>query len=91
MQFCPDCENMLYSRIEIEEDKQVLKNICRRCGWKDTKARDSLVHVTKPSGERIRPEILDVAFGDPAVPVVNVVPCINDKCPSKEDGQQSVA
>jgi len=40
MKFCPVCKFMIYTKMENDEQKKILKYYCKNCSWKDETESD---------------------------------------------------
>ena len=93
MQFCPDCDNMLYAKIindtENVEEKTSEKLIyyCRCCGntQENIKKTTNSVYSINFNIDTIKKHsiINKYTHNDPTLPKANGIKCPNDNCPSK--------
>ena len=84
MDFCPDCESILYLTIE---DKQ-LANKCRQCGYINPSVENKCVynHNFEQDSLENTYNILNNKYTikDPTLPRLTNIDCINDDCLTKE-------
>ena len=87
MEFCNLCENMLYVKIDVQDNKQQLQNYCKNCNFVKDLPNDKSIVIVKNNYEKkdknyemfINPYIKY----DPTLPRVNNIKCINKDCKSK--------
>jgi len=89
MEFCPDCDNLLYLKIEDEDNNTSLTKKCYNCKFcrpVDMKSKDTnkclyqnMNQVDKLQYYVAKKENLRY---DPTIPHINVIPCPNQKCSS---------
>ena len=84
MNFCSNCEFMLYTR--LTEDKKGLMNYCKNCDWQGPYEKDSdesiCVYKQNYSNEFLAKKVCANKFTqyDPTLPRINNLPCINEQC-----------
>lgn len=95
MDFCNLCENMLYIKIDIDENEhQQLKNYCKNCNFEKDLPNDKSISIVENNYENeninyklyINPYIKY----DPTLPRVNNIKCVNKKCTKKADEDHEV-
>lgn len=87
MEFCKLCENMLYVKIDVQDDKQQLQNYCKNCNYVKDLPNDVSIPIVENNYEKedknyelfINPYIKH----DPTLPRVNNIKCTNKDCESK--------
>lgn len=42
MKFCPDCSNCLYIEEVTQDEKKILKNSCRNCGYSEERTNNKV-------------------------------------------------
>lgn len=87
MQFCPDCEYMLYIQsrpVDDTEDEYVTQHICKNCGFsKDIGELSLLVSDTNTAYDtniKLAPYLQDNIVHDPTIPHVNDIECPFKEC-----------
>lgn len=95
MQFCEDCDNMLYYKIINEDDtdggntepQEKLIHYCRCCGNVDktTQNKQQSVYSIDFNTDHIKKQsiINPYTHKDPSLPKTIDIKCPNKKCPSK--------
>ena len=85
MNFCEDCDNMLY--VKINED-HVLEYYCKTCSrtYKPNVNESQCVYLEDYNTDTIKKESLvnKYTFDDPTLPFAKGIKCPNDKCSSKK-------
>lgn len=83
MEFCKECENMLYLKLD-EADALVLH--CKYCGQEQPTPAERVYELANTRVDDytnyklyVTPNIVH----DPTLPRVNNIPCPNDACPTK--------
>jgi hypothetical protein len=97
MQFCENCENMLYYKIvnedikdpesDMVESKEKLSYYCRCCGNTDDtiKPKENSVYSINFNTDGIKKEsiINQYTHHDPSLPKTIGIKCPNNNCPAK--------
>ncbi len=91
MEFCPDCNNLLFLKIDKKDTEAVeLVYHCRNCAYK------SVANIDTPDQKTIysNPYNIDklkyyvkrkeALRHDPTIPHIDVIPCANKDCPSNQ-------
>jgi DNA-directed RNA polymerase subunit M/transcription elongation factor TFIIS len=91
MEFCPDCNNLLYLKIEKKEnDKVTLQRQCRNCTYKaQYETTDNKCIYTNPYNiDKLKYYIKKKANlrYDPTIPHIDSIPCPNKDCGSYTEG-----
>ena len=91
MEFCGNCDNMLYIKVgEGEQDS--LLYYCRRCGNESVVGEDRMC-VSKTTFKRTDQKavlaINEHTKLDPTLPRTTNIKCPNESCSSHEDGKES--
>lgn len=98
MNFCQNCDFMLYTR--LIENKQ-LEHYCKNCSWKDTQFFDDkmknnksiCVYEKKYTNEYIAMKAIKNPYTiyDPTLPRVSNIECINKLClTNKQDNKKQI-
>ena len=89
MQFCPDCRNMLYLKVQEDEPTPRLLNFCRNCGYStDTLPQGSerVLHTVLRSDEaKCTYQLNEYTARDPTLPRTTLLECPNAECPTQAD------
>ena len=85
MEFCDDCDSLLFLKSNVSEDNLEGKLIyeCKMCGFiKDTKESDKCIYTRDHSGEYLSYNILTNPYicEDPTLPILDNIDCPNEKC-----------
>ena len=85
MEFCDDCDSILFLKSSVTEDNPDAKLIyeCKLCGFmKDTKEGDKCIYTRDHSGEYLSYKILTNPYicEDPTLPILDNIDCPNEKC-----------
>lgn len=87
MNFCSNCDNMYYIKLNDEENELVY--YCRNCGNVDTTQTENTLVINassfKEDNNFITSFINPYTKYDPTLPRTNLVKCPNHKCISNED------
>ena len=90
MEFCRECDNMLYTKINSEESPEELKGLvyyCLNCNkyYDNIKPSDNCVFELDFNMDNIRKEscINKYTTEDPTLPVAEGIKCPNADCPVK--------
>ena len=94
MDFCTLCENMLYVKIDLQDDKQQLQNYCKNCNYIKDLPNDKSISIVENNYEKedknyemfVNPYIKY----DPTLPRVNNLVCPNAKCTKKKNQDNEV-
>ena len=83
MKFCNECNNMLYTRIDQEDNS--LQYNCKNCGFESEKSQltaDSCIYKKDYDLGEISYEYMINEFTceDPTLPRVNDIKCVNKDC-----------
>jgi DNA-directed RNA polymerase subunit M/transcription elongation factor TFIIS len=82
MNFCDDCDNMLYERIN---DDHNLEYICKTCGrvYEGNLNENQCVYEENYEMDTIKKEsfLNKYTFDDPTLPKAEGIKCPNDNCP----------
>lgn len=95
MQFCKQCDNMYYLKINpIENNKDRLMYYCRNCGDECDMMNDNCVSINsicvsktviKNDESNITNVINEYTKEDPTLPRTSAISCPNDKCTSNDE------
>jgi len=91
MEFCDNCDNMLYIKVG-EGEQDTLLYYCRRCGSESLVGEDKMcVSKTtfKRSDQKAVLAINEHTKLDPTLPRTTTIKCPNESCPSNEEGKES--
>lgn len=87
MEFCDDCDSILYLKSDVSEDGDELRSNlvyeCKLCGFiKNTKPEDKCIYTRDHSGEYLSYKILTNPYicEDPTLPILNNIDCPNEGC-----------
>ena len=95
MEFCQNCENMLYIRIGGTEDNPIgpLIYYCRKCGHEQEMQKEqrcvSKIQL-KHAEQKYDNIINEYTKLDLTLPHINTIQCPNDKCTSHKTGNDVV-
>lgn len=91
MEFCPDCSNLLFLKIEKKDADTVdLVYHCRSCAYKSTANIDTPTQKTIYSNpyniDKLKYYVKrkDTLRHDPTIPHIDVIPCVNKECTSNK-------
>lgn len=96
MEFCPDCDNMLYINIESNDSESECGNncvsklsyYCKNCGYKTDKLKSNncCIYEENFNTDNIKKEMSfnENTINDPTLPRAIGIRCINANCPSKK-------
>jgi DNA-directed RNA polymerase subunit M/transcription elongation factor TFIIS len=90
MNFCDDCDDMLYVKIKDDKDAESrLVYLCRTCNREypqETQSTSCVYHVNY-NLDSIKKESLlnEYTFYDPTLPKANGIKCPNKECPNKKN------
>lgn len=89
MEFCPDCQNLLFLKIDKKDGDGVeLIYNCKNCKHKSVASMDTTEKKTIYSNpynlDRLRYFVTNKTslIRDPTIPHIDVIPCCNKACPS---------
>ena len=86
IEFCPECDNMLYMKIKNEDDTNKLINYCKNCGYHtDIKKINHCIYDNNfVAVDTILKEnsINRYTTLDPTLPKAKGIKCPNANCPS---------
>ena len=89
MDFCPCCDNLLYLKIDTEQDNTDLTKKCYHCNYTNKldikdKTNDKCLYKNINNVDKLKYFITkkENLRHDPTIPHINVIPCPNQKCPS---------
>lgn len=89
MEFCPDCENLLFLKIEKSSNESVnLIYNCKNCSYKsvaDTNTQKN-IYSNPYNFDKLKYYIKrkDALRHDPTIPHIDVIPCANKECSSNK-------
>ena len=86
MEFCPECRNMLYLKIENEEEKDELIKYCKNCNYskKEEGTTDTIYSINYNFDEIKKLDLInEYTVLDPTLPKANGVKCPNAACTEK--------
>lgn len=87
MQFCVNCSNMYYIRLDSENPNKLIY-YCRNCGHEETNMGDD-VCISKTQIKRVDQKYKNIINEftklDPTLPRVFDIPCPNSDCQSHEE------
>ena len=95
MEFCKDCKNMIYLKIETRQndkgiEEEMVINYCKQCGkeYKLQNTKQSLHSINLNVEDTIKKKkILNpYSIADPTLPIASGIRCPNKECPSKTTG-----
>ena len=83
MNFCPNCEFMVYTK--LSEDQTSLSKYCKNCSWDEDFSKPNeviLVNKNDYNKEYVSERYIINKYTvlDPTLPRINNIPCINSKC-----------
>jgi len=92
MQFCSECHNMYY--LKIQDDEGVIGNTliyyCRNCGHEDTTLSTTNICVSdiqlRSSEKKYTHIVNEYTKYDPTLPRINTIKCPNQDCESNQQG-----
>ena len=81
MEFCSSCENMLYIKID-NEDENKLSFYCRKCGFVDQKVNNICIlkNDYKEHSAKIDHLVNEYTKLDPTLPHIDNIKCPNADC-----------
>ena len=89
MKFCNQCENMLYIKIN-QENENHLNYYCRNCGYEDTSLTEECVCVLdtqiKKTQQKFDHIINPYTKMDPTLPRIYNMKCPNGECKTNKKG-----
>jgi hypothetical protein len=90
MEFCPDCKNYLFLKTQQKEDESIeVINQCSNCNYLDVvdmKKRDTTCLYENNYNIDMLQYLVrkkNLLKYDPTIPHIDIIPCINKECPSK--------
>ncbi len=92
MQFCTECHNMYYLKIQDEDGKigDTLIYYCRNCGHEDKTLNTTNVCVSdiqfRTSEKKYTHIVNEYTKYDPTLPRINTIKCPNQECSSNKMG-----
>ena len=92
MQFCSECHNMYYLKIQDEDNVigNTLIYYCRNCGHEDTTLSTTNICVSdiqlRSSEKKYTHIVNEYTKFDPTLPRINTIKCPNQECSSNEMG-----
>lgn len=93
MDFCSLCENMLYIKIDIDDENK-LKNYCKNCNFEKELPKNKSIAILENNYEKeeINYELFINPYikYDPTLPRVNNIKCSNTNCTKKKDKDDEV-
>ena len=87
MNFCSNCENMLFIKLSQEDSNNVI-NYCRNCGnEEDINSQNICVfkNSVKKNNQKYQDYINEFTKLDPTLPRINNIKCPNTDCISNKD------
>jgi DNA-directed RNA polymerase subunit M/transcription elongation factor TFIIS len=94
MEFCPDCNNYLFLKINNNENNVGFTYNCRNCGYTDIRNNNNVKSVKQQSIYN-NPENIDkvryyaskkeLIRYDPTMPHIDNIPCPNKECISHKE------
>ncbi len=87
MEFCPDCENLLFLKIEKRDNDSVnLIYNCKNCSYKSIADVDTqkTIYSNPYNFDKLKYYIKrkESLRHDPTIPHIDVIPCANKECAS---------
>tara|TARA_A100001035_G_scaffold243917_1_gene211302 strand:+ start:50 stop:412 length:363 start_codon:yes stop_codon:yes gene_type:complete len=86
MEFCKQCDNMLYTKVLNEDEKSKLVYYCLNCNvnYDNLKKDDNCIYEVNFNIDNIRREscINKYTTEDPTLPRAQGIKCPNETCPS---------
>jgi DNA-directed RNA polymerase subunit M/transcription elongation factor TFIIS len=87
MEFCPDCENLLFLKIEKRDNESVnLIYNCKNCSYKSVADVDTqkTIYSNPYNFDKLKYYIKrkEALRHDPTIPHIDVIPCANKECSS---------
>lgn len=89
MEFCKECDNLLYLKINNKEDDTEILKQCYNCNFCkkidiDNKETNKCFYQNINDVDKLQYYLLkkENLRHDPTIPHINVIPCPNQKCPS---------
>lgn len=86
MKFCPTCRYYLYLNAGTDEDdKDILRRICRNCGYQEKDNEGGLILETdlkERTSEGYKILLNEFTKDDPTLPHVDTIKCPNASCES---------
>ncbi len=86
MEFCDDCDSILFLKSDISPDDDATPKLiyeCKLCSFvKDTKPEDTCIYTRDHSGEYLSYKILTNPYicEDPTLPILDNIDCPNESC-----------
>ncbi len=95
MDFCTKCNNMLYIKIELDDNEnQQIKNYCKNCNFSKNLPNDESIPIIENSYENknINYELYINPYikYDATLPRVNNIKCVNKECTKEKDKMNEV-
>ena len=89
MKFCTQCNNMLFSKVNQEDNS--LQYSCKNCGYEPPKTdivADCCIYSKEYDFNEISYQyvINDYTCIDPTLPRVNDIKCVNTECETNQEG-----
>ena len=89
MQFCEQCKNMLFTK--INQDDNSLQYICKNCGFESSKTEiteNTCVYSKDYDHNELSYKyvINEYTCTDPTLPRVNDIKCVNSECETNQEG-----
>uniref|UniRef100_A0A6C0KL65 DNA-directed RNA polymerase M/15kDa subunit domain-containing protein n=1 Tax=viral metagenome TaxID=1070528 RepID=A0A6C0KL65_9ZZZZ len=89
--FCPTCRYYLYLKQEKVDDKDILRRICRNCGYQEEDREGGLIleiDLKQKTSEGYKILLNEFTKQDPTLPHVNTIKCPEPSCKSNVDGAE---
>jgi DNA-directed RNA polymerase subunit M/transcription elongation factor TFIIS len=83
--FCPVCRYYLYLDQRTEEKEEVLRRVCRNCGYQEQDNQGGLIleiDLKEKTSEGYKILMNEFTKQDPTLPHVNTITCPNESCDS---------
>lgn len=95
MDFCERCQNMLYIRIQREDDNKQLTNYCKNCNYTKNLPNDKSIPIIETVYEKTQNINYELYINpyikyDPTLPRVNNIKCVNEKCTKKKEDMNEI-
>jgi len=92
MNFCPDCQSYLVTKITNNDDPNKIMNLeCNNCGYKKNidvskEPQYKRVYYNNYNIKQIKIDQKNIQYldKDPTLPHVNNIPCPNPQCPTNK-------
>ena len=91
MEFCPDCKNYLFLKTQQKDDDTIeVVNQCNNCNYYkvvDMKERNTTCLYENNYNINMLQYLVkkkNLLRYDPTIPHIDIIPCINEKCPSNK-------